>query len=952
MTTIKIFIWNAQSLANKIDEVMQFLIDNDVDIACISETWLSDESSMVTFKIKESGYMIDHAYRSKRGGGVAILWKPQIKLKCNLRSKCYQSFQYKNVLLDGLIKTNLICLYRHQEIATAQFMEDLEDLLSSQSSKADTVVLTGDFNFHFEKSNEKNVQDLVDLTSSYGLSQFVSGPSHERGHTLDLVFANPHQFDIPFIYPTDLNMSDHFPITFSLPSLHHVNNHPVKSCQFRKTKSVDVTKFSQDLRNSLDIKMQNIDFNNVEFSDQYKVFSECAVEVLDKVAPVITKTLSNTSQPPWMDLEYRQERVTRRRLERSWKKSRNAEDKLLYIAQRKKCAQLATSKRSMFYSNLIEKNRGDQNALFKIVSTVLDKQTTSGTLPEFRDPNVLANTFNNFYFNKVKKIRENIKPSNLQSDFRKVFQGVFMESFRPITVEELSKILKDMGIKTCSEDPLPGSIFKAIITDLLPYICSLVNKSLMTGSMEGIKDSVIIPLLKKSGIDPEVLKNYRPVTNEVFLSKLIEKVVSIQLFEHMTLNHLHSKYQHAYKIFHGTETLLLKLVNDFLCAFEDNMVIILLLIDLSAAFDTVDILKLLDILQNDIGISGTALLWFKSFLIGRTQRVKIDGNMSDVLPVLFGVPQGSVLGPILFNIYASSLSLVIQNFGFSTSGYADDNNAYESFALTFQYNVITKKLPDLLNEIHEWMNLYFLKMNPDKTEIIMFVPPSHKSDHTIQGCRFTDGNCIRFSNVVKNLGFLLDQHLSMDAHINSTVSFCYKLLSDIAKIRNLLSDEHTELLVHAAINSRIDYCNSLLYGVNKSLLQKYQKVQNAAARLISKRRKHESVSDVLIDLHWLRVEARIIFKLVVFVYKCIHEMAPDCIVDLITVNNAERSLLAYTNHQTSQGRRSFSYIAPKLWNNLPDHVRLSSSLLNFKKQAKYLLFNNLENYLKSVFKYH
>ena len=155
LTTIKILIWNAQSLANKIDEVMQFLIDNDVDIACISETWLSDESSMVTFKIKESGYMIDHAYRSKCGGGVAILWKPQIKLKCNLRSKCYQSFQYKNVLLDGLIKTNLICLYRHQEIATTQFMEDLEDLLSSQSSKADTVVLTGDFNFHFEKSNEK-----------------------------------------------------------------------------------------------------------------------------------------------------------------------------------------------------------------------------------------------------------------------------------------------------------------------------------------------------------------------------------------------------------------------------------------------------------------------------------------------------------------------------------------------------------------------------------------------------------------------------------------------------------------------------------------------------------------------------------------------------------------------------------------------------------------------------
>ena len=105
--------------------------------------------------------------------------------------------------------------------------------------------------------------------------------------------------------------------------------------------------------------------------------------------------------------------------------------------------------------------------------------------------------------------------------------------------------------------------------------------------------------------------------------------------------------------------------------------------------------------------------------------------------MLFGVPQGSVLGPTLFNIYASSLSLVIQNLGFNTSGYADDNNAYESFALTFQYHIITKKLPDLLNLINEWMNLYFLKMNPDKTEIIMFVPPNLKDTPTIQGCVFT-----------------------------------------------------------------------------------------------------------------------------------------------------------------------------------------------------------------------
>ena len=209
---------------------------------------------------------------------------------------------------------------------------------------------------------------------------------------------------------------------------------------------------------------------------------------------------------------------------------------------------------------------------------------------------------------------------------------------------------------------------------------------------------------------------------------------------------------------------------------------------------------MLDILEHDIGITGTALQWFKSFLLGRTQCVKIENSLSDTLPVLFGVPQGSVLGPILFNIYASSRSLVIHNIGFNTSGFIDDNNAYKSFALTFQYNIITKLLPDLVELINEWMNKFFLKMNPDKTEIILFLPQHLKGVHSINGCFFPDGNCVRFSNSVKNLGFILDKYLNMNVYVDHVVSHCYKLLSDIGKIRNLLSDKHTEMLVHAVVN--------------------------------------------------------------------------------------------------------------------------------------------------------
>ena len=942
---------NAQSLVNKVDEVTQFLLDNQIDIACITETWFSSESGVATFVIREAGYEIDHLFRSKRGGGVAILWKPCIKVRCNLKAESYESFQYKNILLDGTMKINLICIYRLQEVPVSKFMDEIEKLLSTQILKSDTLILTGDFNFHYEISESNYVKALSHITSSYGLFQFVIGPSHRLGHTLDLVFANRHEFSMPFLQPLNINLSDHFPVLFKLPNFSNVINPSTKTVTYRNIKSIDRVKFSRNLRNSLDDKMRCIDMDSVNFHDHFNIFSDCAADEINKVAPVITKRLSSASQPPWMDDEYRQERVLRRSLERTWKASASSGDKIPYVTQRKKCAELATRKRSSFYANMISKCGSDQRALYKIVSTVMDKRKSSGILPQFESPKILANKFNNFYANKVLHIRNNIRQSNLTNDHRQNFSGVTMKSLIPTTVDELRKIIKDMGIKTSSLDTLPGSIFKDIIEDLLPYLCDLVNKSLITGSVEGIKDSVIIPLLKKSGIDPEMLKNYRPVTNEIYISKLSEKVTSIRLFEHMSVNNLHSKYQHGYKVYHSTETLLLKVVNDILIGFDSNTATILLLIDLSAAFDTVDINKLLHILEIDIGITDSALLWFKSFLIGRTQRVKIENSLSDTLQVLFGVPQGSVLGPVLFNIYASSLSLVIKNCCFDTSGYADDNNAYDSFALSFQFHVITQRLPGLLDQINEWMNLNFLKMNPDKTEIITFVPQNLKDVHTINGCIFPNGTCIRFASVVKNLGFILDKHLTMDSHVNSVISYCHKLLSDIRKIRNILTDKHTEMLVHSVISSRLDYCNSLLYGINKCVINKYQKVQNAAARLVSKRRNHQSVSDVLIDLHWLPIEARIVFKLLLFVYKFIHNMTPECFADMLSLRDVNLGLLYVRNYNTTQARKCFSYAAPRFWNNLPVHIRLSSTLSIFKSQTKHLLFNNFNTYIKSVFKY-
>lgn len=945
--------WNVQSLCNKVDEVVSILSDNHIEIAFISETWFSNQTNTTTSLIKLAGFNIAHCFRSKRGGGVGILWHKNLdkQVKVTRTSSDFSTFQYQSLLFHGKFKITLICLYRLQETSFSLFIQELHSLLTDVDP-SHSLVLTGDFNVHFENNESGEVRKLIDITSSFGLSQFVVGPTHEHGHTLDLIFANSFDFQIKIVDPVSYSISDHFPLFFELPNVAKRNNLLKKNMvTFRNLKNVDIPSFASDLGTSLSSML--ICAEDSSFAELLNVYNNTLDLELNKVAPLQSKAFPISSAPPWIDAEYRFNRASRRRLESKWRKSKLPEDKTEYVSQRKFCANMCNEKRCSYYKNLIASKKGDQRALYSIVNGLFDKNKSSCTLPEHNNPKELANTINDFYVNKVDTLRSKIPLSNHDyiSSTTSNFNGTPLDSFRPVTEAELSDILNKSGIKTSFHDKLPAKILKQVIDELIPYLCTLVNKSLLFGSCDGIKESTIVPLLKKAGLDPEILKNYRPVSDLLFLSKLIERAAGKQLNEHMGVNNLHSKYQHAYKVSHSTETLLLCIVNDILIAFNNNTGVIMLVIDLSAAFDTVDIDKMLHILRSDIGVSGTALTWFESFLRGRKQQVLIGQSLSEFREVSFGVPQGSVLGPVLFNIYIRSLFDVIKNCGFSTSGYADDNNALQSFALHFQYDLITLQLPELMSQIKNWMNEHFLKLNPDKTEIIVFLPENLRGKPFINGA-FIEGECIRFSNTVKTLGFNLDRFLNMEYHVNSTVSLCYKLLGDVARVRHLLSDSDTESLVHSIVGSRLDYCNSLLYGLNKSVLYKYQCVQNYAARIVSKRNKRQSVSDVLIKLHWLPVERRIIFKLLTFTFKILNGMAPECFASFVSIRDNDNHLLHNVYLNSSYGRRSFTYAAPRFWNALPVNIRSCASLDTFKRLTKHYLFNHFSVFKSSAFIYH
>ena len=210
----------------------------------------------------------------------------------------------------------------------------------------------------------------------------------------------------------------------------------------------------------------------------------------------------------------------------------------------------------------------------------------------------------------------------------------------------------------------------------------------------------------------------------------------------------------------STETMMLGITSDILTGFDHDKCTVMVFLDLSAAFDTIDIKRLLQILKYEIGLDGAALNWCESFLTGRTQRVKIKGKYSDSQNVKYGAPQGSVLGPKFFNIYVRSQPSVFKNRGFETTSFADDSNEMKTFSITFQYNILKHDVENCINNMTEWMNFQCLKINPDKTEIILFHPKSMEHKIIIQGT-FVGEECVRFSKTVKNVGVWLDCNMKL-----------------------------------------------------------------------------------------------------------------------------------------------------------------------------------------------
>jgi hypothetical protein len=843
----------------------------------------------------------------------------------------------------------LVNIYRpypssKNRLTSGLFFEEFSQFLQDYAISKGELVLVGDLNVHLDVDEDSDTRKFVALIDSLGLTQSVVGPTHQCGHTLDVVITRELDNLVKDIRVLDM-ISDHCLIGCTLqierPKV------PRKQITSRKYKSLDHEALKKDIESSVLITSPASDV--CAAVEQY---NDTLSSLLDQHAPLFTKTVVPRIQQPWFSDSLHQLKRDRRKAERRWIKSGLTVDFEIFKNARNEYNVALYNAKCSFYNSKILDCGNNFKAMFSIIGDLLhNKKPTK--FPDHDCSTDIAKQFADYFMSKIVTIRSNMQscisesaPSTSQARHRISSWTEFV----PVSEEDLSEIITKSPCPSSSLDPMPSWIIKQQLNTLLPPITSLVNMSLAEGYVPAsLKSAIILPLLKKSSLDHNILKNYRPVSNLPFISKVLERVVARQMNEHMSNHDLHEPLQSAYKQFHSTETALIKVHNDIMWAMETKGVTILLLLDLSSAFDTIDHHVLITRLHDLIGINDVALSWFISYLSDRTQRVCINGSFSSSQILQYGVPQGSVLGPLLFLIYTLPVGNIIRKYGMELHTYADDTQIYVSVCPTSCAGVKTAvcELEQCVSEVQLWMSSNFLKLNAEKTEVMVFGFRAQLAKFELPSIHISGVDVPVGSDPVRNLGVMFDPGMSMCAQVANITKAANFQLVNIGRARKMLTTEATQLAVHTLVTSRLDYCNSLLVGVSDTLLKRLENIQRTAARIITKKRKYDSITPELISLHWLPIRERIAFKILVLVFKSLHQQTPKYISAMLQVKPVRRQLRSTSSSsphftelrtQTTFGDRAFSCIAPHLWNQLPELIKSAKSVEIFKKLLKHHLF--------------
>jgi len=922
VNTIRIEHINAQSLLGHFDEIKLLIKERNIDILCISETWLHQEISSNFISIPNF-----HVYRcdAGRGGGVCIYVSDTLKsnkmsstivnhtavedIWVTVQSSMYPSF------LVGTI-------YRHPHATTESF-DYLENISREMSLKRKPLFILGDLNDDLNKPNAK----LHGIINKNKLEQLIKKPTRITENTssiLDVIITN--RPDI--ILHTDAvpcHIADHELLTLTI--------------NVEKPKRKPVTKTSRDLTQyNPQLLCQHIIANESLLSEilttddvnrQVNILTHVIKNGIDASAPFKTKTVRRPPAP-WISDNIKRAINDRNNTHKALKINRyDTALQAEYKHKKRNVKTLLLCAKTNYFKSKFNECRNDSAETWKLVNTLVpkEKQNTDISINNIEH-------FNNFFAEIGRRTYEQTIAPTYQHNINETRPTTNFFRPQPVGVETIILTIKHLR-KTNSVGA--DGIAHRFINDSLPaiayYLTVIINTSIVTGVYPSLwKHGIITPIFKSG--DRDEINNYRPITILPIISKVLEKIVANQLTSFLEENNLISNTQHGFRSKLSTETALLKVTDEIYKNIDNNQINLLTLCDLSKAFDSVSHELLVKKLTNH----EIDHFWFKSYLSARTQSVKIHEKVSSKQPISFGVPQGSILGPILFIIFINDLSSIAKNC--LLIQYADDSQFLHAASVN-NLNELIGKTKQTLTEAKKYFDMNGLKLNPQKTQCIFIgsrqniakIPTDTVID--FQGC------CIKPNTTVKNLGVHVDRYMTFETHIDHIYRKVMGTLIYLNHIKNKIPTETRIAVIQTLALSIINYCLNIWGSTNKTQIQRTQKLQNFAARVaLGNVNKYDHITPHINKLKWLKVHQKYTYNTCILIHKIIQGNYPNWLLPIQTTGNItgvhtrQNNSLYIRRSNTETGARNMQIRGLVIWNQLPENIRNISNQKTFKTKVK------------------
>jgi len=734
------------------------------------------------------------------------------------------------------------------------------------------------------------------------------------------------------------SISDHYPVCITRKVSPNYIKGPVhKVITYRSFKRFEDRQFLSELS---DQPWFLIDQNDNP-DDSVELFLKLFKTVLNKHAPQRKRRVKRVNQPRWM----KQDILEAINLRNHFHKKA---DSVNYKIWRKNVKHLIKEAKRQFYNETINSNKRNPKQLWNSLHELsgLKSQTQTNYINDangypITSPCTSANVFNDHFCSVFQTMRgNNLTDAEYENNFLSDINQEILEFISPFTIPQVSlsfveNQLKSLDIgKSTGSDDLSARFLKLSASIIAPVLTKIYNNSINTCIFpQEFKNAKVVPIYKKGLKNDKA--NYRPISILPIIALIFERHVSSHLKQYFENNNLFYSRQSGFRSNHSCQTAIVKLLDDWISAIDNNEIVGTLFLDLSKAFDLVDhkiLLKKLKLYK----IDQSAFSWFSSYLDNRFQQTIVSGERSKSKQVLSGVPQGSVLGPLLFLIFINDLPCATKH---SVADIFADDTTLSVHNMSLEH-VVESLTSDLLN-VDSWCNQNRMSINVEKTKTMYLTskPKSYHIQNSAPSILFKN-NMINCSTEEKLLGVIIDSTLTWNSHIDSTIKKCNSLLYLLSRIKTYLTIPIRKLFYNAYILPHLDYCCIIWGNCCVSQENKLIRFQKRAARLILDKDFDTPSETLFTELKWMLFPDRVKYQKAILLFKIFNGLSPEYLCNIFTPtsNIHQRTLRSSSQFQlysprpnTELFRKSFVYSGSVIWNSLPYCVKNASSLNRFKQ---------------------